>query len=102
MASIDYIFSFVWAQKKSICKNKLTFSEVVLPRFELGLREPKTLVLPLHHSTITMNFPFLEESGAKIILFLYIAKYSCLFSFLFRNEQEVILLALLNKQILAV
>ena len=24
------------------------------PRFELGLREPKSLVLPLHHVPITM------------------------------------------------
>lgn len=27
-------------------------SHVVLPRFELELKEPKTLVLPLHHKTI--------------------------------------------------
>ena len=39
------------------CSNRLSYKSgvcglVVLPRFELGLREPKTLVLPLHHRTI--------------------------------------------------
>ena len=29
-----------------------SFVRVVLPGFEPGLREPKPLVLPLHHSTI--------------------------------------------------
>ena len=36
---------------------------VGLPRFELGQTEPKSVVLPLHHSP---NTRFLLKSGAKV------------------------------------
>lgn len=57
---------------------------VVLLRFERGLREPKTLVLPLHHNTILkrpllgdyalwITYPF-ANAGAKLMLLFRFAK----------------------------
>ena len=52
------------------------FSLVVLPGFEPGLREPKTLVLPLHHSTILKSVwqPALAR-GQKCLLQMRLQRY---------------------------
>ena len=49
---------------------------VVLPGFEPGLREPKPLVLPLHHSTILKAFCLVDgqNAGAKVRLLFDSAK----------------------------
>ena len=48
--------------------NYLSLSIVVLPRFELGMTEPKSVVLPLHHRTV----PFSVCKDSKI---LFISKF---------------------------
>ena len=48
----------------------------MLPGFEPGLREPKPLVLPLHHSTILKAFCPMDgqNAGAKVRLLFDSAK----------------------------
>ena len=46
---------------------------VEVPRFELGLTEPKSVVLPLHHTSIKREISIYEiQMARKALIFLLI------------------------------
>ena len=73
-------FGFL-SNKKSVKRliiNSLTLYYVVLRGLEPRLREPKTLVLPLHHRTNMSNYT-VTIAGAKVVDFSSTTKLFALF-----------------------
>ena len=67
---------------------------VGLPRFELGQTEPKPVVLPLHHSTIIMCFPW-----KAVQRYVFPAIYSKYFRTFFCNKVQMLNFAYKLKEI---
>ena len=75
-----FFFGFL-SNKKSVKRliiNRLTLYYVVLRGLEPRLREPKTLVLPLHHRTNMSNHTVMI-AGAKVVDFSSTTKLFALF-----------------------
>ncbi len=69
------------------------------PRFELGMTEPKPVVLPLHHDpiiSVSCSFTCSYYSAMQSYNFFLISAN------LFRRKKEILLFALLNKHVFAI